>query len=416
MDYKAFREDALEKYASLPDETNDLYKRYFTEMRLPEIPAEAGSLKGAPLSDSGSEATEIPALKKAGINFDLVVSGSNAISTSGSIKVCEMESISDRLPGKLYRSSDNRFAAYSNANSRTAILVDHNGEAPERLNMLFIGDSDLSFQSFFNIGEKSRLSVFQMFVSTGKPTTSMPLQEFVLGKGSELELTLLSNAGSAASLLHLSKGTVAENGTLKANFVYAGAGRTKAINIFGANGTGSSIEVNEAVYGSSSQIFDINTCLTNHTERSRTRLSTGAVLTDTARCNLKGYAKIDRYAKAAFSNVSEKGILLSADARIDALPDMSIDYSDQVSATHSASTSPMDKEALFYINSRGIGEAQAREIFVSSFISKYLSGISHPNAMEISSSVMLSRIRGGACGMLPEITAKDVWYENKEKK
>ena len=107
--------------------------------------------------------------------------------------------------------------------------------------------------------------------------------------------------------------------------------------------------------------------------------------------------------------------MLSADARIDALPDMSIDYSDQVSATHSASTSPMDKEALFYINSRGIDENKAREIFVSSFISKYLSGISHPNAMEVSSSVMLSRVRGGACGTLPEITAKGIWQGNKGK-
>ena len=55
---------------------------------------------------------------------------------------------------------------------------------------------------------------------------------------------------------------------------------------------------------------------------------------------LKGYAKIEKYTKGAFSNINQRGIIISEKAHIDALPDMSIDYSDQVSATHSAALLP----------------------------------------------------------------------------
>lgn len=407
MSYERFRNDALEQYRSLPNETNELYKKYYTEISLPS----EEELDSARKQDSKEEVERLAASieEKTGLKFDLVFSNSFVRNNSRSISIKRMSELGDMLENKIYKNSDNRLAAFHNANSRDAILINLEEGKKEKLNLLFVNDSHLFFQCIFRTGENSKLDVFEVFASTANGSISAPLHELSVGKGAHLDFTMLSDGNEKSILLNLSKGNAEEEGRIKASFIYNGSLLTKAINFFDARGAGSSVDATEVVYGTKEQRFDINTYLFNSKERSRTKLSTGAILDGSSQCQLKGYAKIEKYTKGAFSNINERGIILSEKAHIDALPDMSIDYSDQVSATHSAATSPIDKEALFYITSRGIEETSARKMFVASFISKYLSNIQNPHAKEIASSIMLSRIDGSDFGAIKDITPRGVW-------
>lgn len=407
MDYQEFRKDAIEQYSLLPDETNELYKKYHTDIPLPSeeelISARA----------SGAQ-REVEALSRAieektGLKFDVIFSNSFVKNQSGFVKIRRMSELGELLDRKIYKNSENKLAAFINANSRDAIMIDIQKGAKEKLNMLFINDSHLFFECIFNLGEESKLDVFQVFSSTANGSVAAPLQEFSLEKGSHLEFALLNDGNDRSVLMHLSKGSVGEKAKLNANFVYNGSKTTKSVNFLDAKGLESEIEVTEIIYGTKEQRFDVNTHMLNSVEGSRTKLNTGAILDGSSLCQLKGYAKIEKYAKAAFSNINQRGIILNERAHMDALPDMSIDYSDQVSATHSAATSPIDKEALFYISSRGIDEASARKMFVASFISKYLSNIGNAHAKEIASSIMLSRIDGAEFGAIKDISPKGVW-------
>ena len=407
MDYEAFRNDALENYRSLPDEKNELYKRYYMEIPLPS----EGELQAGREQDSRAEAEALADLieGKTGLKFDLVFSNSFVRNSSKSICITRMPELKGMLDKKIYKGGDNKLAAFINANSRDAIVISAKSGSTEKLNMLFINDSHLVFQCIFEAEAKSSLDVFEIFASTKTGSLSAPLHEFHVGEGAHMEFTLLNDGNGKSAFLNLSKGDLMENGKLNANFVYNGSGLTKAVNVFDTKGAGSSAEATETVYGTGNQKFDINTYMLNSKERSRTRLNTGAILDGDSQCRLKGYAKIEKYTKGAYSNINERGILLSQKAHIDALPDMSIDYSDEVSATHSAATSPIDEEALFYLTSRGIEEHSARKMFVASFLSKYLSNIRNPAAKEIASSIMLSRIEGSDFGVIKDVTPKGIW-------
>ncbi len=408
MGYEKFKKDALEQYLKLPGETNELYKRYYAEIPLPS----EKELDFARALDLREEVSALVSSieEKTGLKFDLVFSNSFVRNGSRAIEIKRMDTINEALQKKLYKNSDNKFAAFLNANSMDAILVKVGSGMKEKLNMLFVNDSHLLFQCFFELGEGSNLDVFQFYASNGSAgSTTAPLQEFVVGKGAQLEFTLLNDGNEHSTMILLSKGDIEEKGKISANFIYNGSGLTKTINFFDARGAEGSIEGNEVIYGTKEQRFDINTYMMNSKERTKTRLSMCAVLDDSSQCQLKGYAKIEKWTKGAFSNINERGVLLSEKAHIDALPDMSIDYSDQVSATHSAATSPIDQEALFYMNSRGIDEASSRKMFVASFLSKYLSSIRNPHAKEIASSVMLGRIDGNDFGSLKAVSPKGVW-------
>lgn len=407
MSYEEFRKEAIEQYASLPNETNELYKKYYTEITLPT----EKEFESARKTDAKKEveALAVSIEEKTGLKFDLIFSNSFVRNGSNLISIKPMDAVGEALQTKIFKNSDNKLGAFLNANSRDAILVKIEKGKKEKLNMLFINDSHLFFQCLFDLGEESGLDVFQFYASQGSGSTVAPLQEFVVGKEAHLEFTLLNDGNENSTMIHLSKGNIEEKGRIKANFIYNGSKLTKSQNFFDAKGVGSSTEATEVVYGTKEQKFDINTYMSNSKEKSQTKLNTGAILDGSSQCQLKGYAKIEKYAKGAFSNINQRGILISEKAHIDALPDMSIDYSDQVSATHSAATSPIDKEILFYMNSRGIDEASSRKMFVASFISKYLSNIQNPHAKEIASSIMLGRIDGNDFGTVRAVTPKGVW-------
>lgn len=64
--------------------------------------------------------------------------------------------------------------------------------------------------------------------------------------------------------------------------------------------------------------------------------------------------------------LSNKNLLLSADAEVDSQPVLVID-ADEVKAAHGATVGQLDPNALFYLRSRGVPEAQARRLLTAAF-------------------------------------------------
>lgn len=60
-------------------------------------------------------------------------------------------------------------------------------------------------------------------------------------------------------------------------------------------------------------------------------------------------------------------LLLSADARVNALPELDIGNS-QVSCTHAVTISRLDQEKMFYLNSRGVEPEAAEKLLTTAFL------------------------------------------------
>ncbi len=63
---------------------------------------------------------------------------------------------------------------------------------------------------------------------------------------------------------------------------------------------------------------------------------------------------------------SNANLLLSRDAEMDTKPELEI-YADEVEASHGATVGQLDETAVFYLRSRGIGEADARRMLTTAF-------------------------------------------------
>lgn len=74
------------------------------------------------------------------------------------------------------------------------------------------------------------------------------------------------------------------------------------------------------------------------------------------------------------ADLSNKNLLLSVDAEIDSQPVLEI-HADEVKAAHGATVGQLDPTALFYLRSRGLGEAEARRLLTAAFCREVVAGL-----------------------------------------
>jgi Fe-S cluster assembly protein SufD len=78
-------------------------------------------------------------------------------------------------------------------------------------------------------------------------------------------------------------------------------------------------------------------------------------------------------ADGTVADLSNKNLLLSANAEIDTQPVLEI-HADEVKATHGATVGQLDPTALFYLRSRGLDQAQARRMLTAAFCRETVAG------------------------------------------
>jgi Fe-S cluster assembly protein SufD len=94
------------------------------------------------------------------------------------------------------------------------------------------------------------------------------------------------------------------------------------------------------------------------------------------------------------ARLSNKNLLLGDDAEIDTQPVLEI-HADEVKAAHGATVGQRDPTALFYLRSRGLNEAQARQLLTAAFCREVVAGIDTPalrNALDAALDRALARL------------------------
>jgi len=88
-----------------------------------------------------------------------------------------------------------------------------------------------------------------------------------------------------------------------------------------------------------------------------------------------GIIKVLPNAQKSVTEQVNNNILLSSDSRVESKPQLEI-YADDVKCSHGSTTGMLDKEALFYMRSRGVSEKNAQNLLLKSFIDEIVNNIS----------------------------------------
>ncbi|AZC13828.1 Fe-S cluster assembly protein SufD [Microbacterium sp. ABRD28] len=108
----------------------------------------------------------------------------------------------------------------------------------------------------------------------------------------------------------------------------------------------------------------------------------GALQGESARSVWIGDVLIGRDAVGTDSYEANRNLVLTDGARADSIPNLEIETGDIAGAGHASATGRFDDEQLFYLQARGIPEAEARRLVVLGFLGEIVQRIGIPTLEE----------------------------------
>jgi Fe-S cluster assembly protein SufD len=155
---------------------------------------------------------------------------------------------------------------------------------------------------------------------------------------------------------------------------------------------GAALELYGLLLASAGQHLDDHTRIDHIAPDTRSNEAFRGVIGRRGRGVFNGKVVVHRGAHGVDAHQSSDNLLLSDQAEIDTKPELEI-YCDDVKCSHGSTVGELDAEHLFYLRSRGVDEAQAREILTTAFVSTVLERIAAPAVREGFAAKVASSLR-----------------------
>ncbi len=145
--------------------------------------------------------------------------------------------------------------------------------------------------------------------------------------------------------------------------------------------------------GDKEQHIDNNTFIHHAVPNCRSKELYKYVLDDKSRGAFAGKILVAKDAQKTQAFQTNKNICLTRDARMNTKPQLEI-YADDVKCSHGATVGQLNDDALFYLRSRGISEAEARMLLMFAFVDDVIEHINLPALKENIRYLVEKRFRG----------------------
>ena len=106
------------------------------------------------------------------------------------------------------------------------------------------------------------------------------------------------------------------------------------------------------------------------------------ILTDSSRAVFQGKVKVLDEAQKTDAYQLSKGLILDENSEFNAKPELEI-YADDVKCSHGSTSGNVDREAIYYLMTRGISEKIATKIIIKGFLSDIVSEVQNPEIKKI---------------------------------
>lgn len=131
--------------------------------------------------------------------------------------------------------------------------------------------------------------------------------------------------------------------------------------------SGAHFEMGGAIVGTDDQTLEIVTRVNHHAPDATSNQVVRSVLAGKATGSFLGKIDIARDAQRIDAEQSVKSMLLNRGATANAKPELEI-YADDVKCAHGATVGELDKQALFYMASRGLDPVTAKRLMLHAFV------------------------------------------------
>lgn len=199
----------------------------------------------------------------------------------------------------------------------------------------------------------------------------------LLGRDARLQHLRLQDCADDAVFLDSLLATVGDGAEYALTQLTLGAGSTRSALRIDLDGDGGSFGLHGLGVAGGRRVQDMAVKVTHRARRTTSRQLLRAIARDRAGIAIASRVDVAATAAGADSQQSLKGLIADPGAEVNLQPQLEIS-TDAVKASHGATTGALDADMLFYLLSRGLDPATARQLLEWAFLGDVLSHIPVP--------------------------------------
>lgn len=215
------------------------------------------------------------------------------------------------------------------------------------------------------------------------------VSEFYIKKGAELTFTMVHNWAEDFHVRPRTGILVEEDGSFINNYLLLQPVRSiqsypRAV----LAGKRSKVRFNTIVYGQGQSELDLGSLI--ELKGSGTTGDSISRALGTEQSNIIMRGRLKAYNNKARAHLECRGMLLSTEAVMDAIPELSVVGAPEADLTHEAAVGPVDEEAVEYLMSRGLKQDEAVSAILQGFMHTGIKGL--PEILEETLSKIFSNM------------------------
>jgi Fe-S cluster assembly protein SufD len=321
-------------------------------------------------------------------HLDPELAGAGVVFTDLDRAAAEHPELLDRHLHDLVPPERTKFAALHAAfrTGGTLIHVPRNVRVPLPLQTLtYVDQEDAAVfpHTLIVLEEGAELTFIDRYVSPDLARAfSDAVVEIHAGPNSRLGYVALQEWGAGMTHLSVQRMRLDRDARIRSLGVALGADLSRAEVEASLEGDGSSSEMQGMYFADGSQHFDHRSIQDHVGSRTASDLLYKGALKGASRAIYTGTVIIEKGAHRCDAYQTNRNVLLSDRAKADSVPNLEILTNDPVRCGHAASVGPVDENALFYLQTRGIPRHEAERLIVFGFFREVLDRIELPEVRE----------------------------------
>ncbi|HSD10788.1 MAG TPA: Fe-S cluster assembly protein SufD [Candidatus Binatia bacterium] len=244
-------------------------------------------------------------------------------------------------------------------------------------------------------GSQSRAMLVEQYVATGDGSTlTNAVGEVVLEEGARFDHVRLVREGERGAHVATTEVVQGRDSRYRSLAIVLGAAFLRHnLNVtLGAEGAEC---VLDGLYLAAGKDFvDHHTAIDHAVPHGTSRELYKGIVAGEAKAVFNGKVIVRANAQKSDAQQTNKNLLLSDRAEVDSKPELQI-LADDVKCAHGAAIGQLDPDALFYLASRGIGEALSRRLLTHGFAAEVIQRVPIPELRPVLERILVERLERG---------------------
>lgn len=216
--------------------------------------------------------------------------------------------------------------------------------------------------------EEGRSQILEICSPTANLKTDINI---TMEKNSSVKLVQLLSPSERAVLCHKININCESNSNVELLTIILGDGDTYADHLIDLNGQKSQVNVNTAYLGKNKQTIDYNIVVDHWGESTTSEINVNGALMDSSRKTFRGTIDFKKGSSDSLGSENETVLMLGENVINKTVP-LILCAEENVEGTHGATIGELDKDTLFYFESRGIDAESAEKIMAYAAIDRVI--------------------------------------------